>query len=120
MGVLGWFWFSVALFGRGGPGLGGRRSDGSPAPLSSFGYLGMAKSCRPQLDRLIACVASCPCVAQEGRGIKECLAEMGKAEERGQFEKCDGLRRTYFNCKRGQIDMRSRIRGNRQSGGEEG
>ncbi|KAJ8635323.1 hypothetical protein MRB53_009590 [Persea americana] len=26
---------------------------------------------------------------------------------------CVGLRETYFNCKRGQVDMRARIRGNK-------
>ncbi len=34
--------------------------------------------------------------------IQECMAKAGE---------CDGLRYTYAECKRGQVNMRSRIQG---------
>ncbi|GHP09050.1 hypothetical protein PPROV_000778700 [Pycnococcus provasolii] len=99
----------------------------------------MSKSCRPQLDRLIACVGASPCCTRDKQDIKTCLKLMSAsashndpAEGSGsasmaasatqqqqqqlkEFEKCTNLRIAYFNCKRGQVDMRTRIRGNRQA-----
>jgi len=41
---------------------------------------------------------------QEGKPIKECAQ---------QVPECDGLRNAYSACKRGQLDARSRLRGNK-------
>ena len=41
---------------------------------------------------------------KEGRDIKACAREA---------EECFGLRNAYFACKRGQLDPRTRIRGNK-------
>ena len=48
-------------------------------------------------------LADPPCVAA-GRTLKECM----EVEDGG----CKGLRVAYFTCKRGQLDMRKRIKGN--------
>ena len=44
------------------------------------------------------------CALQEGKPIKECAREV---------KQCEGLRNAYSACKRGQLDARSRLRGNR-------
>ena len=41
---------------------------------------------------------------QEGKPIKECAREV---------KECEGLRNSYSACKRGQLDARSRLRGNK-------
>ena len=63
----------------------------------------MASSCSEQRQNLLACLADSPCVAA-GRTLKECM----EVEDGG----CKGLRVAYFTCKRGQLDMRKRIKGN--------
>ena len=45
-----------------------------------------------------------PRAVQEGKPIKECAKEV---------KECEGLRNAYSACKRGQIDARSRLRGNK-------
>lgn len=42
--------------------------------------------------------------AQEGKPIRECAKEV---------KACEGLRNSYSACKRGQLDARSRLRGNK-------
>jgi cytochrome c oxidase assembly factor 5 len=44
------------------------------------------------------------CALQEGKPIKECAREV---------KECEGLRNAYSACKRGQLDARSRLRGNK-------
>lgn len=43
-------------------------------------------------------------VQKEGKDIKDCAREV---------EECAGLRNAYAVCKRGQLDPRTRIRGNK-------
>ncbi|KAJ0902780.1 putative cytochrome c oxidase assembly protein PET191 [Helianthus annuus] len=45
----------------------------------------------------------------ENRSFRECAKEKSPLIS----SECVGLRETYFNCKRGQVDMRARIRGNK-------
>ena len=71
----------------------------------------MASSCSEQRQNLLACLADSPCVAA-GRTLKECM----EVEDGG----CKGLRVAYFTCKRGQLDMRKRIKGNLYFQGEPG
>ena len=71
----------------------------------------MASSCSEQRQNLLACLADSPCVAA-GRTLKECM----EVEDGG----CKGLRVAYFTCKRGQLDMRKRIKGNLYFDGEGG
>lgn len=69
----------------------------------------MAKSCKGLAYELVQCLAESECVKVEHRSIRECSAEQPPKVP----SKCVGLRETYFNCKRGQVDMRTRIKGNK-------
>ena len=44
------------------------------------------------------------CLQVEGKSVKECAS---------QAPECAGLRTSYFSCKRGQLDPRARIHGNK-------
>ena len=65
----------------------------------------MSKSCEGLAKEVAKCLAASACVA-EGGDPRECLL-------RGEAEECDAIRSTYAQCRRGQLDMRSRIRGNK-------
>ncbi|GLJ22480.1 hypothetical protein SUGI_0423250 [Cryptomeria japonica] len=69
----------------------------------------MAKSCKGLAAELVKCLSDSPCVKEEKRSYRECAGEKDPAIP----SECVGLRETYFNCKRGQVDMRTRIRGNK-------
>ena len=73
--------------------------------------LAMSSSCSVQKIALLECLADSPCMAS-GRSIKECMDD---ATESG----CSGVRHAYFACKRRQLDMRKRIKGNILKGGDE-
>ncbi len=45
-----------------------------------------------------------PSLPQEHKDIRTCAKEV---------KECDGLRNSYAACKRGQVDARSRLRGNK-------
>ena len=62
----------------------------------------MASSCTKERESLLECLADSPCVAA-GRSVSECM-EVDEA--------CRARRMAYFACKRGQLDMRKRIKGN--------
>ncbi|RAL41433.1 hypothetical protein DM860_010227 [Cuscuta australis] len=85
-----------------GPGLsfsqlGYRKDDPKPEqPLESIIY--MSKSCKGLAMEL-----------DQNRPYRECAKETSPCIS----SECVGLRETYFNCKRGQVDMRARIRGNK-------
>ena len=72
---------------------------GAPQPTPKLA------GCRLAGQQLVLCMERAPCVTQ-GRhaSISECL-------KAGDTEGCEALRRGYFECRRGQLDMRSRIRG---------
>ena len=67
---------------------------GQPLPLPS--RHGLAEKCSPRPLE--------PPRPQEGKPIKQCAKEV---------KECEGLRNAYSACKRGQIDARSRLRGNK-------
>jgi len=71
--------------------------------------LTMSKSCKGLLKELYTCLEDSRCVKEEGKPMVECA----KAEDSSISEECKGVRYTYFQCKRGMVDMRSRIRGNK-------
>lgn len=50
------------------------------------------------------CIAESKCIQEDKLSIEVC---MKKAEE------CNALRYTYAECKRGQVNMRNRIQGNK-------
>ncbi|KAF8111048.1 hypothetical protein N665_0076s0053 [Sinapis alba] len=87
-------------------GLHRRRSvSKSPSPEE----LKMAKSCKGLAEELVKCLSESMCVKDEKRSIRDCAGEKSPCIP----SECVGLRETYFNCKRGQVDMRARIRGNK-------
>ncbi|KAF0852165.1 mitochondrial CIV assembly protein Coa5/Pet191 [Andalucia godoyi] len=65
----------------------------------------MGKSCKGIRAELIACLIGTPC-GQNGGSPKECLHGHPEAAAA-----CDQLRKMYFECRRGNLDMRKRIRG---------
>ncbi|KAM7480240.1 hypothetical protein LguiA_028453 [Lonicera macranthoides] len=69
----------------------------------------MSKSCKGLAMELVKCLNESNCVKVEKRSYRECAKEKSPAIS----SECVGLRETYFNCKRGQVDMRARIRGNK-------
>ncbi|CAI5507026.1 unnamed protein product [Closterium sp. Naga37s-1] len=69
----------------------------------------MSKSCKGLAYELVKCVAESPCVKEQGRPVQECAGKQPPEIP----SKCVGLRETYAKCKRGQVDMRTRIRGNK-------
>ncbi|KAH0866443.1 hypothetical protein HID58_083654, partial [Brassica napus] len=71
--------------------------------------LKMAKSCKGLAEELVKCLSESMCVKDEKRSIRDCAGEKSPCIP----SECVGLRETYFNCKRGQVDMRARIRGNK-------
>ena len=79
--------------------------------------LRMAKSCKEIAQSLVDCMKNTPCM-KGGGDLRTCLKPAGGAEsesvnassDRGD---CQELRAAYFNCKRGGLDMRTRIRGQR-------
>ncbi|KAL7099511.1 hypothetical protein ACP275_09G088500 [Erythranthe tilingii] len=73
------------------------------------GFRKMAKSCKGLATELVKCLSESDCVKVENRPYRECAKEKSPQIS----SECVGLRETYFNCKRGQVDMRARIRGNK-------
>jgi len=68
----------------------------------------MSKSCKGLLKELYACLEKSDCVQVHNHTVVAC-AKM----EQGLTDECKGLRYTYAHCKKGMLDMRTRIRGNR-------
>lgn len=69
----------------------------------------MSKSCKGLALELVKCLSESPCMKEQNRSYRDCAGE--KAPQIAS--ECVGLRETYFKCKRGQVDMRTRIRGNK-------
>lgn len=64
----------------------------------------MGKSCKAIAENLFDCLEGTDCVKDGGK-TKDCM----RSVEGNQ--KCGELRKRYFECKRGGLDMRYRIRG---------
>ncbi|KAH7351601.1 hypothetical protein KP509_19G005300 [Ceratopteris richardii] len=69
----------------------------------------MSKSCKGVAMELVKCLSESNCMKIEKKSFRECAKESSPAIP----QECIGLRDTYFQCKRNQVDMRSRIRGNK-------
>eukprot|EP00903_Cladosiphon_okamuranus_P014696 g13622.t1 len=65
----------------------------------------MGRDCKEAARALLACMQKTPCM-KEGGGLKECIKTPDK-------EFCQLEYQSFFECKRGQLDMRTRIRGER-------
>ena len=60
--------------------------------------------CKDIAETLLDCLRQTECM-KSGKGAKECLQ---------LTDDCRVYRNTYFECKRSQLDMRTRIRGMKQ------
>ncbi len=60
--------------------------------------------CKDIAETLLDCLRQTECMKQ-GKGAKECM---------NLTDDCRVYRNTYFECKRSQLDMRTRIRGMKQ------
>lgn len=63
-------------------------------------------ACRSEFDALLECIAESDCIKKGGK-VKECMHDPETKDL------CDKQRYSYFLCRRGQVDMRTRIRGPR-------
>ena len=73
----------------------------------------MGKSCKDIAQSLVDCMKDSPCV-KAGGDIRECMKEHPQdVSNRDIGHECQELRNAYFLCKRGGLDMRTRIRGPR-------
>jgi hypothetical protein len=73
----------------------------------------MGKSCKDVAQSLVDCMQKTACV-KNGGGIKDCLKAVEvSADGVESAGECQEFRTAYFTCKRGSLDMRSRIRGQR-------
>ena len=63
-------------------------------------------ACKDQAKALVECMMQQPCMRDEGKGFQECIKSV-------DAEGCPLERKAYFECKRAQVDMRTRIRGPR-------
>jgi len=62
-------------------------------------------ACKDAAQQLVLCMENAPCVTLHRQSsISACL-------KAGDTEGCDALRRGYFECRRAQLDMRTRIQG---------
>ncbi|XP_024518745.1 mitochondrial protein pet191 homolog [Selaginella moellendorffii] len=69
----------------------------------------MAKSCKGLARELVKCLGESVCYQEEKRSLRDCAGEHPPKIAPA----CVGLRETYAKCKRGQVDMRTRIQGNK-------
>ncbi|ETI31060.1 hypothetical protein F441_21779 [Phytophthora nicotianae CJ01A1] len=65
----------------------------------------MGKACRDMAEALRDCMVQQECMADGTKTLKQCLHDRAYAHE------CREYRVAYFECKRGQMDMRQRIHG---------
>ena len=68
----------------------------------------MASSCSKQRDELMQCLVDSPCM-KAGNSIDEC-------SKQPEPDGCADRRFAFYMCKRGQLDMRKRIKGNMPKG----
>jgi cytochrome c oxidase assembly factor 5 len=74
----------------------------------------MGKSCKEIAESLVDCIKKSDCVLKQGGTVRDCIGDMSKADgDCSHSQECQELRNAYFNCKRGSLDMRNRIRGPR-------
>lgn len=89
----------------------------------------MSSSCQTVVDEVARCIRSSPCMLSQGRDFHECLkvpeavpfpptlhldsrVPSLQAPEKDITPACVQMRNLYFECKRAQLDMRKRFRGN--------
>ncbi|KAI7817476.1 cytochrome c oxidase assembly protein PET191 [Gamsiella multidivaricata] len=70
----------------------------------------MPSSCKELRAELVECVLKSNCVLVDGLTPQECLR--AENEYRVPAE-CAAIKRSFFECRRGMLDMRNRFRGNK-------
>ncbi len=68
----------------------------------------MTSSCKTVVEELAKCLRASPCMASE-KDFRTCLSSQDEADITSE---CSRLRALYSECKRSQLDMRKRFRGN--------
>ena len=86
---------------------------------ASGGAVGMSKSCKGMLEEMLECAEQSKCYSPEnGRDLKFCVTALLSSSEsdattKHGLDECMTKKQLYLKCKRGQMDMRTRIRGNK-------
>lgn len=70
-----------------------------------LGNLQMSSSCSGLLSKYVECLRSTDCMAVENKDVKECMKE--------RPSECEQFRFALFQCRKGQVDARTRIQGNK-------
>jgi cytochrome c oxidase assembly factor 5 len=70
----------------------------------------MSKSCSGMLAEFLDCVESSACVKKHGHTLKQCASPTWTEHAPSE---CEVKRSNYFACRKGQLDMRARLRGNK-------
>mmetsp|Transcript_5053 Transcript_5053/g.11981 ORF Transcript_5053/g.11981 Transcript_5053/m.11981 type:complete len:106 (-) Transcript_5053:544-861(-) len=71
-------------------------------PLSN---LDMSTSCSGLIAKYAECMRASDCMKVEHKSLKECMAS--------RPEECEQFRYALFHCRKGQVDARTRIQGNK-------
>lgn len=69
----------------------------------------MGKSCKEIAETLIDCIKNSQCV-KNGGDVRSCM-KTPQGNDEVQMGECQEFRAAYFTCKRGSLDMRTRIKG---------
>ncbi|KAF6255338.1 cytochrome c oxidase assembly protein PET191 [Scenedesmus sp. NREL 46B-D3] len=65
----------------------------------------MSTSCHGLITKYVDCLRQTECYRDKKKTVTQCAEELP--------EECNSLRYALFACKRGQVDARSRIQGNK-------
>jgi cytochrome c oxidase assembly factor 5 len=68
----------------------------------------MSSSCKGMKEEVIACLKTSRCMVELNKTFQECLASNDEA----LVGDCIRVKRGFAACKRGQLDMRRRFKGN--------
>ncbi|KAG2482287.1 hypothetical protein HYH03_018772 [Edaphochlamys debaryana] len=65
----------------------------------------MSTSCKGLLAKYAECIRNTECMKVRQKDVKDCMAE--------HAPECEQYRYSLFQCRRGQMDARTRIQGNK-------
>lgn len=70
----------------------------------------MPSNCQEIRQELIECMLKSDCVLKKRNTVKDCFKEEHKADVP---DECLSIKKSFAECKRGMIDPRMRMRGNK-------
>ncbi|KAK3827523.1 MAG: cytochrome c oxidase assembly factor 5-like protein [Benniella sp.] len=70
----------------------------------------MPSSCKELRAELVDCILKSDCILVDGLTPKECLRS---DNDHRVPPECMAIKRSFFECRRGLLDMRTRFRGNK-------